>query len=422
MVQTRRKKGGTSQNHPPPVDANVIVQTPEIEVAPIQPPGEIIVQPPAPTTHELLQLINESKADTDNQLKQILALITQGQQQQAQGIITTPASTVMSGSDNFGGLVHAPPAAECDVVHDITQPLPTQVTSVSLPSTQFVSLADSLRPPRHTFPRIKGGSDSDIIAAVGLLDKIYESGAYQDTEFIGHVAEKLEGDPDDWYRTSGRLHKSYSDFRSDLLNSLLTPNYKFAIEAALRNQLQSHTELFGPFCRSVWRQFMDICPHIPESEVVNILLKNTNPALVQFMKFTGMLTTVKQLIEVGKVAEVALLNAQKYQTTMQPPAPLASMQPPPPPPHMQPPPAPPVPQHYASAGDLYERGRRKLKTCYLCGSSMHLQAACPQNRDRRSSSASHTVCERCGGTNHRAAVCRARLPRSASQSNVVMLN
>jgi hypothetical protein len=180
-----------------------------------------------------------------------------------------------------------------------------------------------------------------------------------------------------------------------MLASMLTPNYKFTVESQLRNRVQLPKEGFGPFCRTVWRQFMDVNTTITEAEVVQILLKNTHPNLVPFMKYTGQIQSVNELIKIGKEAEVSLMDADRYrfmaQTIMPPPQP-------------------------TPGGGPWGRGRPPNRGCFTCGSLEHYAANCPDRNGQRSRSQTpQNKCTRCGGRNHTAAQCRARVQRPRSQ-------
>jgi hypothetical protein len=97
---------------------------------------------------------------------------------------------------------------------------------------------------------------------------------------------------------------------------MLTGNYTFNLDAALRTRVQQPGEGFRPFCRSVWRQFIDINPSMSETEIVNIILKNYKPDNVASMKFKGQIQTVNDLIHIGKDGVVTLMDADKYRTLL----------------------------------------------------------------------------------------------------------
>jgi hypothetical protein len=226
------------------------------------------------------------------------------------------------------------------------------------------------------------------------LDKIYEARVLGERELINSLGFHMSADADHWYRTARKKLNSFMEFRSSLIDAMLTPNYKFNKEIKLRAEKQSESQGFGQYCRSIWRQLLDVNPDISEQEVINILMTNARPKVVALMKPPGKIQTVDELILCGKEAEVAIQNAKKYHESMAPPPP-------------------PKPNDTTNNG---ERGRKRDRQCFKCGSYNHVKAQCPERQTSRSSSQSNNnvVCDRCLNAGHIAADCYSRRPRRAA--------
>lgn len=366
--------------------------------------------PPLPTLHDVIKLIDGERKERQSDFAKLMDMFTQFVNNHPAPSVPNQSVQSTDPPNDQIVVVHEPPGSlsSVHVTYDpdmANPPTPAPRVSVQPARSGVESLSDGDRTsklhfkPTVKFPSFKGGTDEEVIAYIGHLDKLHNSSLLSEPEFLVAIGHNLLGDADHWHRTNGRSHTTYGEFRSDFLGSMLSSNYKFTVEAKLRNQLQGATESFGPFCRSIWRQFRDVRPDISEEEVVTILLKNANPLLKTRMKYTGRLTSVNELVTVGKDAEADIQNDREYHIRMQPP----SM---PPPPVHHPPPL---------FMQTPERGRPRARECYKCGSTAHIKRDCPQVLDRRPPSAHPETCERCGAQGHAARACRARAPRAPSQ-------
>jgi hypothetical protein len=115
------------------------------------------------------------------------------------------------------------------------------------------------------------------------------------------------------------MYGTWSAFRQAVLHSFLSPNLQQTEKARLRHRRQQPGEPFGSFYRSVWAQFANIKPDMPEGELVAVLLRNGHPDITRRLTEARHYPRIEALIDAGKEAEARNEDEARYHALVQPP-------------------------------------------------------------------------------------------------------
>jgi hypothetical protein len=267
--------------------------------------------------------------------------------------------------------------------------IPTLVpaaTSVSVTATRA-----NFKIPAESYPRFEGQRGEKLWEYITQCEKILATKRVTEAELLATLHLYSRGDGSNWFAHTGHIYTEWKSFKTALMHSFLSPNFQQTEEARLRDRRQGITEPFGAYCRSVWSQFTNIKPDMPEGEIVAVLLRNGHPNVTRRLAGARNYPRVEALIDAGNEAEARNEDEARYHA-LEPPPPInaaLNMQVPPPSMGQQ-------DQKWKqeSNGSRPWHFKKKTKQCWRCGQPTHTGECQVQ-------------CGRCGQLGHRTDVCPA---------------
>jgi hypothetical protein len=194
-------------------------------------------------------------------------------------------------------------------------PIPNvQQGQLATPGIKPCKISDS------AYPIFTGQRDAELWRYINEVEHLRNTKLVPESMLLAMLCMRSKDDGLIWFDTDGRFCRNWEALREGLLRAYGSPNHAIAAENELRERTQRPEESWGAFCRDVWHQFKTILPHVPEEQVVQILVRNGRPTVTQRFNDIHVFSTVAELITAGNLAEERNRNDERYRRLQRPPS------------------------------------------------------------------------------------------------------